>query len=399
MSVSPTSPSSPRELPAVKSIARPQDEAERQPSLKSRAESVFADKIEKPSLEKPIALVNVEVIPENKENNEELTVEEYIAAVTEELNREFEENKKLVERLKPLAEENKKLVDKVKLLEGKKARLENKEVLLDEEITRLEKENALLEDEIRETLAADVAALTKRVDNLSKEAAIGGEELSSAVGCIAQLGDAWLKERDNASHMHSFLQNLLETSRTFDGYKKDVNRIKKNQEPIGKDTEEKLTICTTNINDFIQRVRSVEEKSDKDRPHLKEALYLSEKGAALIKKINRVRYKYFIQTFEKIIADMRNSQLNQAKEKLLFLPSAIQGAFFEKHWIECGRPTPKSSEESQRNRAHADFGKVSFLDSDPRKKCVASPEEKMRSLNAHLAGLNETLENYSEKTT
>jgi hypothetical protein len=106
-------------------------------------------------------------------------------------------------------------------------------------------------------------------------------------------------------------------------------------------------------------------------------------GKNIANKIERIPYMYLIAQFDEMIQKAESGEFADVKEIVKTLPETAQRNFFRTHWQTCGSPTEKSKEESQKKRSDPKFGRVSFLDLDPTKRCVASNEEKIQSLKDH----------------
>jgi uncharacterized protein (TIGR02452 family) len=84
------------------------------------------------------------------------------------------------------------------------------------------------------------------------------------------------------------------------------------------------------------------------------------------------------------IVDAFENKKDQTLANQIFnnLPSQIQNEIYGKHWHEMGQPTDQSTDPNLKKIAHWDFGKVSFLGSEPR--CDVPLDRKAQTIKAYL---------------
>ncbi len=93
--------------------------------------------------------------------------------------------------------------------------------------------------------------------------------------------------------------------------------------------------------------------------------------------------KLVIQT---MLEELKIGDLSAMKKIFNTLPFQVQGEILNIHWRVCGEPTDKSSNENLRKMAHGDFGRVSFLDLEPR--CNVPSSKKIETLETYLTSLS-----------
>lgn len=271
-----------------------------------------------------------------------------------------------------------------KLLRQQNISMDNIRRLNEEQIDLHAKTNPLFEE--AQQVAQEAADLLRRLEaTLPKAPLLVQPKEATLTEASTEVPLAGPPKNAPAAKIQ-FLEQLTKTFMNVDMINARVTEIEREKTPIGTSIERELNSCIEELNKNSESIK-------KSRQQSTESTYLITRIRGIKTDITNIKYNYFISIFQEMLQCVKNHDFNKIEKKFFSLPESIQKDFSGIHWQTCGKPTPESQEKSQRERSHDDFGRVSFLNLDPKKKCVASSEEKIKSLELYLEKLSKELKN------